>query len=202
MQVLLGEAHASDVDRDEATGFRRPVDELGGAATNVEHKVRRGLSEAGGRAGELESRFLFARDELRAHAQRHLCRTEEVLAIVRVARCTRRGRADALDVEFVDDASVLLQYRQRARDGIWMQLPGAVDALAETRDARAAIELHQLPVALISTQLGDEQTRGVGADVDGRDARHGARSCAAASSSSRRATHRPSGSSPPARYHA
>src|SRR5918994_382855 len=49
---------------------------------------------------------------------------------------------------------------------------GRLDALAEPGDDRLALELAQLA----AVELGDEQSRGVGSDVDDRDAAHRATS--------------------------
>ena len=87
--------------------------------------------------------------------------------------------------------AVLAQHRHGALDGLGSERAGRVDARAEPGDAHQPLDGARLAVA------GDEQARRVRADVDG--ARRGrlmapTRRCSA--------THRPTGSSPPARYQA
>ena len=64
---------------------------------------------------------------------------------------------------------VLGTCRQHALDRGVAQPPAAVDSLAEPRDGRAPLDLLDAAVA----DVGDQQPRGVGADVDDRDAHAG-----------------------------
>ena len=87
MQVLLGEAHAADVDRAELARLLGADDELGRAAADVDDEVRTGLVERRGRAEELEARLFLAGQAARAGRR----------APARPGRRTRRGCAASRD---------------------------------------------------------------------------------------------------------
>ena len=132
-----------------------------------------GSVEAGGRAEELEPRLLVAREQLGPHAEQLLGRVEELVAVRRVARRARRRRAHALDAEVVDRrAGTRAAPRACARS--------RRDAASRSRSTpwpRRVIRVrrsigHELGVAARAVDVGDEQPRRVGADVDGGDARH------------------------------
>ena len=164
VQELLGEAHAADVDRDQAVGTVGADDELGRAAADVDHEVRLGLGEPDRRARELEARLLLAAEELGPHAEQLLDRIEEVVAVGGVARRAGRGGAHAGDAVTRDRFLVLADDVERARDRFGVEPAGLVHALAEPRDPRAPVDRGQRRPSTVD--LGDEQPHGVGSDVD------------------------------------
>ena len=66
VQELLGDAHAADVERDQAVGRVGAEHELGGATADVDDEVGRGRVEVGGRAEERQRGLLLAARAARA----------------------------------------------------------------------------------------------------------------------------------------
>ena len=145
--------------------------ELGGSATDVDDEVGRRRVEVGGRAEERERGLFLTGEELGRDAERVERGGEEVVAVGRVARRARGRGAHAFDAVLVDRAAVLAQHVDRALDRLRRERTGAVDALAEARDAHAPVERAQLRVAARPVDVGDEQTDRVRPDVDRRDPR-------------------------------
>ena len=94
LEELLGDAHASHVERHETGGRVGAEHELGGATTDVDDEVGRGRVEVGGGAEERQRGLLLAREQLGGDAERVVRGGEEVVAVRRVARRARwRWRA-------------------------------------------------------------------------------------------------------------
>ena len=132
-----------------------------------------GSVEPGRRAGERRARLLLAGDQLRAGRRSR----------PRPRRRTRRGSSASRDalVAVMRTRStpsssmrgaVLAQHRDRALDRVGMQRAGRVDALAEAGDARVPLDRVASGASRPSVDVGDEQARRVGADVDRGDVRH------------------------------
>ena len=104
------------------SGSSVPDDELGRAAADVDHEIRRGLAETR-RSRPRNSRRASSSPESSSGRTPStlLGRVEEVVAVRRVARRAGRRRAHALDAELVDDVAVLAQRGERALDRVGMQ---------------------------------------------------------------------------------
>ena len=92
VQELLGDAHATDVHRDETVGRVGAEHELGGATTDVDDEIRRGRVEVGGRTEERQRGLFLTREQLGLDA-RVARGGEELVAIRRVARRAGGGGA-------------------------------------------------------------------------------------------------------------
>ena len=135
----------------EPSGAVGADDELGRAAADVDDEVRRvaGTVELGGRAEERERGLLVTGEQLELGAEDLRRRPEEVVAVGRVARRARRGRADASTPPSSSmTRPVLAQRRQRALDRVGREPAGGVDALAEPGDRHPPVERDQRPVAV------------------------------------------------------
>ena len=156
-----------------AVGLVGADDELGRAAADVDDEVRARLGEAGGRARGTRAapprRRTAARAARRAPARPGRRTSSRLLAsrdaLVAVARTRSTPRSSMTPRYSRSTASV-----RSIASGCSVRV--SVDALAEARDLRAALDGDELGVAAAAVDVGDEQTRRVRADVDGRDARH------------------------------
>jgi hypothetical protein len=188
VQLQLGEPHGADVHGIHTVGRRRPDGELGGAAADVDDEEGPlGRVEGGHGALERQPGLLVAGQELGRRAEDVGGGGEEGVPVSRVSG--RRGgddprRLHAVPVEHITEVDERRQRPLHRRIG---QFARAVDAFAEPRDDGAPLE--------VAPVVHDEEADGVGADVDGGPSRH-------RRAASRSATHRPTGSSPPARYQA
>src|SRR5204863_8394437 len=81
-----------------------------------------------------------------------------------VADGARRHEQDRLSAERLGRAPVVGERVADARDGEGEEAAAGLDALAEARDARLAMQLFHAAV-----DVRDEQPRGVRPEVDGRD---------------------------------
>ena len=179
VQELLGHAHAADVDGDDSVG--RAVcagtdRELGRATADVDDEERAAAEQLGLGPHDLGGGF------------------EEDPAVGRVARSRRRGHTNPLDSVTVERGAILAQHGERELDGLGGELAGGVDAPAEAGDAHVALDGGRAARCACSAGLGHQQARRVRAAVDGAEK--------PAHDSRRSATHRPTGSSPPARCQA
>ena len=129
MQELLGDAHATDVERDEPDRRVGAEDELGRAAADVDDEIRRGRVEVGRRAEERQRRFFVAREQLRGDTERVARGGEELVTVGGVACRARGGGAHLGGAVLVDRVAVLAQHVGGARDRVGRERPGAVDAL-------------------------------------------------------------------------
>src|SRR5207237_3352814 len=86
--------------------------------------------------------------------------------VPRVADGARRDGESPLGAELLGGASEVGEHVAHARDREGEELAALVDALAEPRDPRLAVELLHEPVC----DVGDEEPGRVGAEVDGGDA--------------------------------
>ncbi len=190
VQELLGETHAADVDRAQPFGLVAARDELRGAAADVHHEVRPRFGETGGGAEVFEPGLVLAGEQLRTDAEHLLRRPEEIVAVLRVARCARRGRPHLLDRQLVDGAAVPARARRRcarSRPGCNVRsrsTPCPSRVIWVRRSTGRSSASRPVP----STSATSRRVR-VRADVDAGDPRHRRCSC----------TQRPTGSSPPAR---
>ena len=207
-EVLLGQAHAADVDRDG-----RPRTRLAPYENSVEpppmSTTRNGPRrrvELGGGAEEREPRLLLAREQLGRDADRLLGRVEEVVAVGGVARGRRGRHAHPLDAEAVDDA----RGTRGARSPCGRSRPGRARPLASTPAPRRVMRISRSMgrqrrrgphrsrrasatsrrIELVPTSMA-ALTRRHALDRSPRRRRRGAPS-----------THAPTGSSPPARNQA
>ena len=157
LAVALGEAHGSHRQADVEV----VEDELGRAAADVEHE------RAGRRidAAPRQLRFLVAGEQLRDEAVAPFHLAEEGFAVLRVAHRARGGGECPLGAERLERAPVVREDVAHARDGEGEEAAARVDALAQPRDARLAMQLIDPAVG----DVGDEQPRRVRAEVDGRD---------------------------------
>ena len=164
-------------------------DQLGRAAADVDDDGAR-LERPDAAQGH--RRLLVAGEQPGREAVRPLDLAEERLAVLGVADGARRDGERALGAELLELAAVVGEHVPHARDGDRQEAPARVDALAEPRDARPAHDL--LDAAVLD--VGDEQPRGVRAEVDRGDARHlrrheargRGRTCAFASAAAARST--------------
>ena len=194
-EELLGEAHAADVDRarlDRPSGSGwRPDRELGGAAADVDDQERAvGRVELGGGAQERQPGLLLAAEQLG--------RTPTA-ASAASKKSSRLAASRAADVAVMRTRSTPWRSRtwrysrqdgDRALDGLRRQPAGGVDALAQPGDPHEPLE--RAPRRRRPPGAGWSSCRSRSPPAGG----HG--SCSSASGS----THRPTGSSPPARCQA
>ena len=137
-------------------------DELGRPAADVdEQRGRPELADAAPR----QLRLLVARQQPRREAVAPLDLAEERLAVLRVADGARRDEQRALGAERLGGAAVVGEDVADAGDRHGEEAAARVDALAEARDPRLAVELLDPPVV----DVGDEQARRVRPEVDRRD---------------------------------
>ena len=140
-------------------------DQLGRAAADVDDE-RAGRERPD--AAPRQSRLLVAREQARDEAVRPLDLTEKRLAVLGVTNRARRDRERALRAECLELAPVVDERVPHAGDRHGQQPSARVDALAESRDPRAADDLLDPSV----DDVGDEQPSRVRPEVDRGDARH------------------------------
>ena len=142
-----------------------PALDLGRAAADVEQeRLRAERADAAPR----QLGLFVAAQEPRAEAVRPLDLAEERLAVLGVAHGAGGDGERALGAERLELAPVVGQHVAHARDRHRQQPAARVDALAEARDDAAPHDLDDV----VALDVRDEQARRVGAEVDGRDARH------------------------------
>jgi hypothetical protein len=169
-EVLLGEAHAPEVERPHRLHLAGADDELGRPATDVDHKERAvGRVELGGGACEAELALLRAAQQLGPHAHDRLRRIEELVGVVRIPGGGGGRDAQRLHTVLVERHAVVAQGSEGALDRLRVQSTGGVDPLAESGDRVLAIEGQGGP----ALDAAHEQAGGVGAAVDGGQRRHG-----------------------------
>ena len=200
MEPGLGDAHAPDVDRHDPghvgdTPF--PVrcagadDELGRPAADVDDEVGSGGVETGSGAEERQATLVLPGEEFDGGAEDLGRRAEEVVAVGGVAGGAGGGGPDARDAGGVHYVAVLAEDGQRPLDGVGVEPPGGVHALPEPGDVHVPLDGGERRGRAAAVAVGDEEPGRVGPHVDGGEAAH---SCFS--------THRPTGSSPPARCQA
>ena len=141
-------------------------------------------------AAPRELRLLVAREQLRREPVAPLDLAEERLAVLRVAHCARRDEQRPLGAERLGRAAIVGEHVAHARDREGEEAAARVDALAEPRDPRLAVQLVERAVL----DVGDEQPRRVRPEVERGDPhlrggrRRRARRCRVASSSAARRT--------------
>ena len=151
-----------------------PDDELGGAAADVDHDRRLGRRRpAGHRAQERQLRLFLAAEHARVEAVVVAHARGELGAVGGVAH--RRGEHGevGLAAVLVDRLAVLGERREDALAGLRGERAAGVDAVAQPGDLRAARRAPRPRRSRVD--VGDQQPRGVGADVDDGDAH--ARGC-------------------------
>ena len=92
-------------------------------------------------AAPRQLRLLVAREQLRREAVAPLDLAEERLAVLRVAHGARRDEQRPLGAERLGGAAVVGERVAHARDRDGEEAAARVDALAEPRDARLAVQL-------------------------------------------------------------
>ena len=204
VEELLGDAHASDVERHQTGGRVGAEDELGGATADVDDEVGRGRVEVGGGAEERQRGLLLAREQLGRDAERVVRGGEEVVAVRRVARRAggggahvgRRRARRARRGTRAARRRCARSPRARARACASTPWPSRVMRMRRSSGTQLGVARRR------AVDVGDEEPDRVGADVDRGDA--ASRVCV--TTSIRRArgcvgesTHAPTGSSPPAR---
>ena len=143
--------------------------QLGRAAADVDDERGRRVpgSALARRAAEGQPRLLSAGDDPRVEpVARRAHAREEVLAVGRVAHGAGEHGDGPLGSLPFDDRLVLGERGEHARHGVVAQQAGLAEPVAEARDLRAALALGQRAVG---GDVGDEQPRRVGADVDDGD---------------------------------
>ena len=190
-QVLLRQPHAADVQRADSFGLDRPHHQLGGTTTDVDHEERpvAGFQLAGS-SGKGQLPFLVAREQLWGDTDGGFGGLEELVAIRRIPRRGSGRHPQPLHPEAIHHAAVLAQHRTGALDRLGGESPRPADSLPEAGDP------HQ-PLERLLAAVGDQQPGRVGATVNDGD-----RIAHRRGTSIRAATHRPTGSSPPARCQA
>ena len=151
-------------------------DELRRPAAHVDHEVRLGLGEPGGRAEELERGLVGATEELGPLTEQPLDRVEEFVAVGRVPERAGRRHGTRSTSSFVIASWYSRSTAIGAFDRFGIEAPGLVHALTETRDPRAAVDSRRARVATGTLHVGDEEANRVGPDVDRGDTAHRASS--------------------------
>ena len=167
VEEALSEADATEVEAVvEAEACRPADDEFGGAAADVDHERVGSHVPPERDATEGELRFLVAGEQPRREAVAPLDLAEERFAVLGVANGAGRDRERALGAELLGLAPEVREHVANPRDRCGEEALAVVDALAETRDLEAADNVLEPPVL----DVRDEQTSGVGAEIDRRDA--------------------------------
>ena len=148
--------------------------------------------EPGGGAEEREAALVVAGEGLDRGAEDLRRRAEEVVAVGGVAGGAGGGGPDALDAGGVHDVAVLPQDGQGPLHGVGMESPGGVHSLPQPGDVHVPLDGGQRAAGPGAVAVGHQQAGRVRPHVDGRQPLHD--SCSS--------THRPTGSSPPARNQA
>ena len=155
----LGQADAADV---EAHAQIRADDlELGRAAADVDDQRPR---LDGSDPAQRERGFLLAGQEAGRKAVAPLDLAEKRLAVLGVAHRTRRDAECPLRPERLQLAPVLGEGVANAGDREGEELAPLVDTLAQPSDPQPADDLLERPV-----RVGDQETRRVRPQIDGRD---------------------------------
>jgi hypothetical protein len=152
-QVPLGHPYRPDVYGLRGTHVTVAVaeNELGRAAADVEHEVRRRNVEAlevTGRPVVGQDGLVITGDHLRSHPESFLDAGGEDVAVGRVA--CRRGRAEpqAVYAEVAQHRGVRVTGVERALQCLVGEPAGGVDALTEPHYQHAAVEVAQPPGAV------------------------------------------------------
>src|SRR4029077_16483385 len=119
-------------------------------------------------AAQCHRSLLVAAQEARRECERPLDLPEECLAVLRIAHGACRDGEGPLGAERFELPPVLTQRVPDASDRDGEEAPARVNALAELRDARSAHQFLNAPVV----DIGDEEARGVRAQVDRRNAHY------------------------------
>ncbi len=174
VEVPLGHPHRADVEGQPCPRRGVAEDELGRPAAQVDDQVRAGVARrhARRRAPEGQLGLLLAGHDLRVDTDGGADAGRERVPVARVAGGRRRDEAHARGPRLGDDGGVLAGGGERALQRLRGELAGAVDPLPQPDDLQAAVHLRQGAVVV---DVGDEEADGVGAAVDGGDARGGAR---------------------------
>ena len=124
------------------------------------------------RAGERQRGLLVAADRARVEAVAVAHGSGELRAVGGVAHGAREDGGRVRRAVLVDRGAVARQDVEHALHRRVAEPPGRVDALAEPRDGRLAVQLARHGAV---AHVGDEQPRGVRPDVDDGDAHELAR---------------------------
>src|SRR5690606_36461 len=114
-----------------------------------------------GGAGEGEAGLLFPGDQVRPHPEGLFDGVEEVLPIHRVTRCRSGYGPHPLRPGSIDQLPILGKSGQGPLDGVVGETARSVHSPPQTGDP--------LPATHLLYAVRDEETHGVGADVDGGD---------------------------------
>jgi hypothetical protein len=171
MQVPLGLTHRPGLGRDVEVRLAAaaPHDQLGAPAADVDHDRERPGLAGGGRAQEREPRLLVAGDRAGVDPEALAHRSAELVAVGAVAHGARGDGDRSLGAVLVDRGAVLGQGREDALHGGVGEPARSVDAVAEPRDLRAAVELRYLATG----HVGHQKAGRVRAKVDDRYAHPG-----------------------------
>ena len=161
VKEALGQPHRADVEA------RPPLaeDQLGRAAADVDDE-RGGVERTDAAPGQVG--LLVAGEQPGREAEPRPDLGQELGSVRGIACGARRHRERSLRAERLELVPVARDRRQGARDRLGLKPPRRVDALAEPRHDGAAEHI----VDPRSLDVGDEQPRRVGADIDRGDARH------------------------------
>ena len=162
----LREADAAELETDAETVAR--LHELRRATAHVEDERAGAQLATDGDAADRERGFLVAAQEERLEAVAPLDLAEEGLAVVGLADGAGGDGEHALGAEVFGDAPVAGEDVPHAGHRHGEEAVPLVDALAEARELEPAREL----VDARTFDVGDEQPRRVGAEIDGGDAGH------------------------------
>jgi hypothetical protein len=155
MEVALGLADRPRLGRDAEVGRvpGRADDELGAAAADVDHDERAGpVAARRRRAEEREPRLLVARDDVGVEREAVVEHLAELVAVGGVAG-SAGGQGDRpLGLQIVEHLLVVGQPVRHALNRAVGEAAGGVDALAEARHLRQALELVNAAVLDVCNQ--------------------------------------------------
>src|SRR5262249_36685539 len=137
--VALGEANRAERQADAEVVER----ELGRSAADVDEE------RPGGEPSDPATRhvrLVVAGEQLRREAVAPLDLAEQRLAVLRVAHGAGRDEQRAVGAERLGRAAVIRERVADARDRDGEETAAGVDALAQPRDARLAVELARVAV--------------------------------------------------------
>ena len=169
VEEALGETNRADVEAVvPAQPVRGSCDELGRAAADVDDHRPVAQSALGRDAAKHQQRLVVSGEKPGLEPVAPLDLAEERLAVLRVANCARRDQQRSLGAERFQCFSIVGQDVPYARDGDGEEAAARIDALAQARDARLAVDVGNASVL----DVRDEQTRGIRAEIDGCNTAH------------------------------
>ena len=163
----LGQANATEVEtRVEGDATGAAEHELGRTASDVHYQRVRLDGAAGGDAAKRQQRLVVSREQPGREAVAPLDLAQEGFAVLGVADGARRNGQRSLGAEALQLTAEVSEAVANAGDREGEKAPPLVDVLAQSRDLEPSRNLVDAAV----DDVGDQQARGVRAEVYRRDA--------------------------------